>query len=285
MTARLCSALCLLLLLAAPQAAAQVSEGKFTQIYIDALRAQAPDLEVRLTGPMELEIGPDGEEITAYLGNAYARYLTDPDALQLVIDGYVSATLEQLESDFADIDVTRIVPVVKDAGYLAELLQTRGDRIEVAHERYNEHLTILCAEDSPQSIRYLSDEDLEELGVDRAALRGQAIANLDRLLPELEAQGADGTYMLIADGNYEASLVLFDDIWQGDIWTSGSLPVEGEVVIAVPARDMLLVTGSRDAGGLAILRDIAADVIASDPYFLTDQLFVYRDGRFQPFGG
>ncbi len=276
------------MLIAVPASAQSlVSEGKFARLYVEALHAQVPELGVRMTGPMELTIEHEGAEIRAYLDNAYARYTSAPDTLDQVIGDYVSATLEQVLSGSAETDVTRIVPVIKEARYLDELGRGHvGDRAaEIAHESYNDDLIILYAEDTPRNIRYLGDQELEDLGVDRAGLRAAAIANLDRLLPEVQAQGSDGTYMLIADGNYEASLLLFDDIWSGDLWTTGSLPVTGEVVVAVPARDVLVVTGSRDAEGLAILREIASDVVAGDPYYLTDQLFIYRDGRFRPFDG
>ncbi len=282
------TALFLLTVFASAAAAGQqslVTEDKFTALYLEALRVQAPDLDVRVAGPMELSIGTDEGDITAYLDNAYARYRTAPDMLVEIIDDYVLATVDTARAQDTGTDVTRIVPVIKGADYLAELQRgTVGDRaLEVAHERYNDHLVILYAEDTPRNIRYLSDEDLDELGVDRAGLRETAVSNLDRLLPEMLAQGSDGTYMLIADGNYEASLLLFDDIWTGDIWRNGSLPVIGDLVIAVPSRDLLLVTGSLDKGGLALLREIADQTVAEDPYSLTSQLFIYRDGRFQPF--
>ena len=100
-----------------------------------------------------------------------------------------------------------------------------------------------------------------------------------------QALVSEGTYMLVADGSYEASLLLFDEIWTGDIWHDSGLPLSGDPVIAVPARDVLLVTGSRDERGLATLRRIAAEIVASEPYRLTDRLFIYREGRFRAFDG
>lgn len=264
-----------------------ISQDKFTALYIDALRVQAPDLDVRVAGPMELAIGTAEGDVAAYLDNAYARYQSAPDRLDEVIGDYVLATVDTARSQGAETDVTRIVPVIKGADYLRELQigSAGGEPVQVAHERYNDHLMILYAEDTPRNIRYLSDEELDELGVDRAGLRERAVENLGRLLPDMQAQGNDGTYMLIADGNYEASLLLFDDIWTGDIWHNGTLPVTGDLVIAVPSRDLLLVTGSRDKDGLALVREIADETVAEDPYSLTSQLFIYRDGRFQPFDG
>jgi uncharacterized protein YtpQ (UPF0354 family) len=89
-----------------------------------------------------------------------------------------------------------------------------------------------------------------------------------------------GDVMLIsAGGDYEASLLLIDDIWSG-----GQIKVDGDVVVAVPARDVLLVTGSRNRTALKSIRELAAKYVAEGRYELTDTLFVYRDGRFSKFG-
>ncbi len=284
------TALFLVVLAVGGHAAAQqalVSEDRFTLLYAEALRVQSPDFEVEVTGPLQVTITHDDEEQTAYLDNAYTRYRAAPDMLDDVIADYVLAAAETARTQYAGVDVTRIVPVMKEANYLADLQQgVAGERAaEIAHERYNDHLIILYAEDTPHNIRYLSEAQLDDLGIDRAGLRAMAVANLDGLLPDVQAQGNDGTYMLIAGGNYEASLLLIDEIWTGDVWRDGTLPVSGDLVVAVPSRDVLLVTGSDDAKGLALVREIADDIVATEPYYLTNQLFIYRDGRFQPYDG
>ena len=85
--------------------------------------------------------------------------------------------------------------------------------------------------------------------------------------------------MLSAGGDYEPSLLLIDDIW-----SSGQIKVTGDIVVAVPARDVRLVTGSRSRPGLKGIRELATKFRAQGPYGLTDTLFVYRNGRFTKFG-
>jgi len=80
-------------------------------------------------------------------------------------------------------------------------------------------------------------------------------------------------------GNYEASLLLIDDIW-----SSGQIQVNGDIVVAIPTRDTLLVTGSRSRSGLKLVRELTAKFKSQGPYELTDTLFRYRDGRFTKFG-
>lgn len=311
-------ALALLSVLFATQAFAEtrVSQGRFTELFIDALRAEVPELDIRPLRPLQLTIARDGRAITVHLGNAFVRCETSPDMLHVIVDDHVVATIEQLGRDDLQIDVTRIVPVMENVRYREELASSQnGDGAELAHESYNETLIVLYAEDKPSITRFLDDRTLDDLRIDRSKLRSIAVRNLVKLLPELiEVRGANGVHWLSVDGtykgsmsmvvssdttergqsgiyrvsaggNYEASLLLFDDIWSSDTWSTGDTRVAGEVVVAVPARDVLVVSGSRESEGIATLREIASGIVASDLSSLTEQLFVYRNGRFQPFEG
>jgi uncharacterized protein YtpQ (UPF0354 family) len=78
---------------------------------------------------------------------------------------------------------------------------------------------------------------------------------------------------------YEASPLLSDHIW-----SSGQVKVQGDIVVAIPAKDALLLTGSQNRNGLAGIRKMVAELTAQQRYALTDTLFVYRNGRCVKFG-
>jgi uncharacterized protein YtpQ (UPF0354 family) len=272
------------LYLVAPAEAAKgtLSPVAFTDLYVAALREQAPDVETRITGALKLSVEwRDSGQHQIFLDNAYTQYETEPADLEKILSTYITASLESIQSADDGFDPARLVPVIKDGGYLDEIRSSLnsgdggGEDLSLVHERYNDDLIILYAEDTPSNIRYFTEDAVEDLGLAESELRARAIENLRGLLPAIEMRGEDGTYMLTADGNYEASLLLFDDIW-----VSGQIEVRGELVVAVPARDMLLVTGSEDPGGLELIRSLVAEVMTSSAYRLTDRLFVYRDGRF-----
>ena len=88
---------------------------------------------------------------------------------------------------------------------------------------------------------------------------------------------SQGVYLFTADGTYESSLILFDDLW-----TDGRLDVRGEIVMAVPSRELLLVTGTGNEEGMARLKEVAEEVHREGaPYRLSKSLFVYRGGKFE----
>jgi uncharacterized protein YtpQ (UPF0354 family) len=156
-------------------------------------------------------------------------------------------------------------------------LRARGSAQEHLFDDLNEELVIVYAEDDPSRMRYLIKG--EDIGVARDELRTRATANLTRLLPKIEMRVIGDVMIISAGGDYEPSLLLIDDIWSG-----GQIKVKGDIVVAVPARDALLVTGSRSPAGLKALRASAAEIVAKGPYALVDTLFVYRGGRFTRLG-
>jgi uncharacterized protein YtpQ (UPF0354 family) len=215
--------------------------------------------------------------------NAYRGYRNDPGRLQSLVKNF-AATLARparASSTPAVLDRSRIVPVIKDRPWLDELngrvrAQHGPDAPEMAVDDFNKELIIIYAADDANRTRYLMAKEVA--GIDRAELRALALANLKRILPKIELRGDNGLYTITAGGDYEASLLLFDDIWSGD-----QIKVKGDIVVAIPARDALLVTGSRNRARLKDMREAAAKLVKG-PYHLTPTLFVYRKGRFVKFG-
>ena len=145
-------------------------------------------------------------------------------------------------------------------------------------EDFNEDLVVVYAEDSPSSIRYLRPGDLTAVGVKSDQLRALAVSNLRKLLPKTEIRPGPLVSMILAGGDYEASLLLFDDLWTG-----GKIAVDADVVVAIPARDILLFTGSKNRAGIARLCELASKAAPELSYRLTDRRFVHRGGRFERF--
>ena len=63
------------------------------------------------------------------------------------------------------------------------------------------------------------------------------------------------------------------------------MEVKGQHVVAIPTRDLLLVSGTNDLEGIARIREIAGEMIQENAYTLTPVLFAWNDGRFEVFEG
>ncbi len=266
-----------------PVAAAETTPAQFTREFVKVLKTVLPNRKIKVVKPLEVHVekGEEGgEELTAYLDNAYNQALQDPKLEDQIIEQYAKSLAESTVD--GPLNPERIVPVVKDKGWLADMARNLaangGKAPEHVTEELNSELVIVYAEDTPRSIRYFSEAKLEEAGVKRAELRQRATENLMRLLPGIEIHSGELFSMLTAGGDYEASLLVVDDLWK-----SGDIKVDGEIVVAVPTRDLLLVTGSKNAAGIAKLEEVARGAVNESSYSLTTTLFVYRDGKFEPF--
>ena len=261
-----------------------MTPGEFTREFAEALRKAGPGLKVAIVRDLELKVtSADGRDSTSFLDNAYDVYKQDPKARADVIQKFVAAGLETIGSIRDGVDRTRIVPVIKDRPWLEEMRQallSRGAKEvpEHVYEDFSPDLVVVYAEDSPNNIRYLGPKDLQLAKIDRAELRALACENLKRLLPKIERHGTNGLYMVAAGGNYEASLLLLDSIW-----SDGQMKVKGDVVVAVPTRDLLLVTGSQNPQGIKKVKQIVKEASTGGSYRLTQKLFVYRHGKFDEF--
>lgn len=264
-------------------ALAALSPEAFTQEYATRLRAALPERQVEILGPLKIRVtGGEGAEFNGFLDNAFAEYQQDPDARDDILDRHVGGVVA-MSGEIKPLVAANIVPVVKDRAWLAETdaaALRSGAKTPPPHlvDDINDVLIIVYGEDTPANIRYFGPEDLAKAGVERGKLRALAIDNLRRLLPEVEMHDAGDFKMLTAGGNYEACLLLLDNIWNAD-----KLGLSGEIVVAVPSRDLLLITSSDNAQGISRLRELADEVVAQNPYALTRELFVYRKGRFVRF--
>jgi len=271
-----------------PAPAAALDKAGFTEAYAAWLRKALPDAKVEVAGSLHLRFKVKGEQTAdSFLDNAWRDYERSPGDLQAILDRYGGANVEGARGSGKRIDPSRIVPVIKDRGWLEEArrgLATSGvkspEKADGVFEDYNGVLVIFYAEDREKGIAYLTEDQLASTGIARTKLRAIAVQNLGAIIPEVNLRGGNGTYMVTAGGNYEASLLLSDGLWKQ---LAGK--VTGELVVAVPSRDVLLVTGSQDAGGLAKVRGTARDIVGKGNYALTEQLFIRRGGKFMPWNG
>lgn len=271
---------------ASPLRADMLPAAVFTAELAAELKAALPKTTVTIVKDLQVTVETaEGGVMNCRLENAYAAYADDPAIKAEVMREFSQACSGMIATGGAAADVTRIVPLIKDRPFLEEAraeAARSGENSDagLVWEGYNPELVILYGQDSANRIDYLRSEQLAELKLKRADLRALACRNLERLLPALEVVGKHGIYRLGAGGDYEASLLLLDSVW-----SRPELVVKGELVIAIPTRDVLLVTGSEDARGLAQVRRMVDQEWEQQDYRLTRAVFVRRTGKFELFMG
>jgi hypothetical protein len=126
--------------------------------------------------------------------------------------------------------------------------------------------------------RIVTHADLTHLQLHPHALRQQALQHLEVLASRAEFHGQPPALMLSFDG-LESSLLLANDFWAR---LEGAVP--GELVVGVPARDVVVVTGSKSAPGLEKAKRCVERVFfAGGDNLITRGLLVRRGGTWEPF--
>jgi uncharacterized protein YtpQ (UPF0354 family) len=116
--------------------------------------------------------------------------------------------------------------------------------------------------------------ELERIEISRRSLRRQAVGNLEEMLDSVHIYGQPPALMLSFNG-LESSVLLLDEFWEG---LAESVP--GELVVGVPARDVVIITGSRSRTGLEkATRAVDRVFYANGPNLLLRDLLVWRDGE------
>lgn len=283
MTGRLLFAAFLLLgvLVARSHAEAPMSRDRFTALYAEAARRAMPSATVRITGPLSLRIDhPNGKYATPYLDNAYAAYVQEPDRRDEIIAAHVDSSLRNLADDDLRIDPARIIPVIRSRTFtpVGEAEKDPAASDVVLFEPLGPDLAIVYAEDRPEDLRFFTAKYFEKASIDRTRLRALAVENLRRIVGDIEVRDYGGTYALAADGANEVGLILLPELW-----TKQRMKVDGDFVVALPTRDLLVVTGSNDAGALRRVRALAEEAFAKGPYSISPRLYLFRDGQLTAF--
>ncbi|NNJ63150.1 MAG: DUF1444 family protein [Dactylosporangium sp.] len=132
----------------------------------------------------------------------------------------------------------------------------------------------------PYGTRLLSLSDLARLAWPRSMLRRKAIETLDRRRDAVRIYGQPPALMLSFDG-VESSLLL-----AGRIWDDLEESVPGDIVVGVPARDVVIVTGSRSPSGLErVYRAVDRMFFAHQRHPLSGRLLIRRGRTWAALGG
>jgi Protein of unknown function (DUF1444) len=111
---------------------------------------------------------------------------------------------------------------------------------------------------------------LHEWSVSEFQLHQLATENLKRLTAtKLQPQALNNALMLVIDGVMDSSAFLDDAVWD-----QLSLQYKGDLLVAVPSRDVLLVSAANDTIGTAQMMQLARQVYGRNEHRLSE--FLYR---------
>ena len=262
-----------------------LSEAQFCDRFVQSMKSALPGVIIDKKSDTELDIDYKGNTNTVYLDNAYKNYHQSPANLDKVIQDYVKASIDAV-SFSSKYDKQSIMPVVKDVTYLEEVkkaMKAKGGTIEkfsLYYEPINSTLLVMFVEDTENSMRYLDEQDFKKYGISKQHVRGIAIGNLKRKFSKLQIEQKGNVYLVLADGIYESSTILLDDLLN-----DYQKKVKGNLLVAVPARDTVMLFSSQDQSSIAAVKEINHKLATTGAYFITETIFIYSNGKLVPYEG
>jgi uncharacterized protein YtpQ (UPF0354 family) len=178
----------------------------------------------------------------------------------------------------AEPDRLAIVPRIKHTEFLASLreMDVPEDQMPVTEPLVGD-LLVTYAFDLPGLFQMVSFGDLERLSVVPGDLRALAVANLKEQLPEIGIAEEPPLHKIVTGNNLEACTLLADSFWN-----EMAPEVPGEIVAAVPSRDVLLFCGSQATDGIAVMKALSEEVRRGESvHALSDHLLVWRGEAWQ----
>lgn len=250
------------------------SRDEFYLLCVKLLQEHLPGATMEMTGESTVRIlHASGKESTAFMDNAWLTYSRDTESRREMLERYVR-TVTRIDDSAGPPSRGSVVAIVKDSTYMSMFNPGHN----VASEHLCGDLWVVYAEDLPDRTSSLLKDRLQDAGIADDELRNLAKENLRRILPPTERHGDGPWYMITAGGDYTASLLLFDGLWD-DMADS----VDGDVVAVAPSRDVLLYTGSQSKEGLAAIRLRAAEISATGNYLISETLIVRVSGQWDVF--
>ena len=252
-----------------------LSEREFTRLYAQAVAAELKTAKVQLAGRRHLKVQTtNGNSFELFLDNAWTDASKDPALRPEVCRRYIASLLAaQAAAGSAENelpDTNSIVAVVRGQAFLDQFRKYQDTTNALVSEPLVADIYVLYACDSEQGISYLSEGRRKALGLELPALRELAMANLHRMLPSVKIAGSGPVFTVKADGTYESSLLLADQLWK-----DRAAAVTGDLVAAAPARDVLLFTGAGSPDGVEQIR-LAVDKIHNGGSHLISKTLVVR---------
>ncbi|WP_167020434.1 DUF1444 family protein [Chitinophaga sp. Cy-1792] len=257
-----------------------LSQDEFTRKCLEKLRLELPQYNFMQESEDSIASTHDGQGYKTFTGNLYRQYLQNPAAKDsLIAQIAIMPHLTKIQYN-SKPETKNILPIVRNVSQTAHLMKALSEAVEgqnLAVGRYNSDLNILYVLDAEAQFRYLSMEELPNLGLDIDTVYEVSLANLRRKRKEVSISLLkEGLYSVKCDNVYESSMILLDDFW-----TKENFPLEKNLIITISNRNCVLVSSSDHLDLLQPMMKLAIELYKTEAYPVSPLLYQQKAGKFE----
>ncbi len=133
--------------------------------------------------------------------------------------------------------------------------------------------------DNQNGYEYIQENHLKSVNINAEQLHEIAMSNYQRLISkQMRNQNNDDAIWFFVDGNLEACLILVDEIWD-----QVYIFLKEDVVVCVPARDIIFATGASKTNVISDFSEKAREILNSGDHPLSKNWFIRKNNRWEIF--
>lgn len=168
-----------------------------------------------------------------------------------------------------------IYPVLRTGSFQKE----KEDGTALVYDEHTSETVIFYAVDEGASYTMIDEQMLEEAGKSHSEIREMAHFNLRKLPTEMKSDQVAGNtfYFLNTDDGYDASRILNQPFLNGM-----KEQVHGEMAIAIPHHDVLIIADIRNEAGYDVLAQMAFQFFSEGRIPLTALSFFFEKDELEP---
>ena len=139
-------------------------------------------------------------------------------------------------------------------------------------------LVVTYVVDQNDCFHFVQQRHLQQSGLTEEALHKQAMDNLANFSrSNLQVRNHSQILAFLCGGNFEASLLLVDGLWDKGI----AHAIKAPYIAAIPARDILAVCSAESRDGIRELREIVSRITPGGDHLLTTALYIRENGMWR----
>ena len=183
---------------------------------------------------------------------------------------------KQRQAAIADKMLAQILPLVLGRKAIQEMQRRMAlNKRKPAVEFINRELFLVYGRRVGDKIEFLTKKGFAALRTPPLRARKRAVENFKDAFPSVRIERTGQPIRRMRNSNsFDSSL-----IFRNDVWDRIQSETKSQVVIAIPAVDVVLFTTSLENKHLEMLREEAKKIAETQEYPVSDRIFAWRGGR------
>jgi uncharacterized protein YtpQ (UPF0354 family) len=255
-----------------------LDDESFTNIYANLIQSSIEGALANVTAVLRIEVmipSQSGETLTAQLNleNVWKVCQSHPGKRLSYIEPQITTMRDSTKlTSLTSQDVEdNLIPLIRRTEEVDQIEQNIGQKL--VRESLGADLSVVYGINSRAAVGYLSPEGRANLSLTDTELREKAVQNLKELLGgEISLKGGPTLWVLASGRDFESGLLL-----NRKFMKNMSDMVKGNPVIAVPARDILVVCGEDSQDELVKMRTFVQEMFESSPYPVSPKQYFYSE--------